>query len=88
MTDQKLGQKFFFAWLVLLLLLTARVLLVTKPGVLLLSVAVVAFTLWASFRLVSSVTEAMWTLAGILAERMVRKPGQRVVSNDTRSKSE
>ena len=88
MTDQKLGQKFFFAWLVLLLLLTARVLLVTKPGVLLLSVAVVAFTLRASFWLVSSVTEAMWMLAGILAERMVRKPAQRVVSNDTRSKSE
>ena len=88
MTDQKLGQKFFFAWLVLLLLLTARVLLVTKPGVLLLSVAVVAFTLRASFWLVSSVTEAMWMLAGILAERMVRKPAQRVVSNDTGSESE
>jgi len=88
MTDQKLGQKFFFAWLVLLLLLTARVLLVTKLGVLLLSVAVVAFTLWASFRLVSRVTEAMWMLAGLLAEKMVRKPAQRVASNDTGAESE
>jgi len=87
MTDQKLGQKFFFAWLVLLLLLTARVLLVTKPGILLLSVAVVAFTLWASFRLVSRVTETMWILAGILAERMVRKSAQKVVSNETGSES-
>ena len=87
MTDQKLGQKFFFAWLVLLLLLTARVLLVTKLGVLLLSVAVVAFTLWASFRLVSRVTETMWMLAGILAERMVCKSAQKAVNNETGSES-
>jgi len=81
MTNQNTGQKFFFARLVILLLLTARVLVVTKPGVLLLSIAVLAFTVWATFRLVGRVTEVMWTLAGVLAEKIVRKPQEKSAEN-------
>jgi len=81
MTNQNTGQKFFFAWLVFLLLLTARVLLVTKPGVLLLSIAVLAFTVWTTFRLVGCVTGVIWTFAGVLAERIVRKPQEKSAEN-------
>ena len=83
MTNQNTGQKFFFTWLALLLLLTARVLLVTKAGVLLLSIAVVIFTVWAAFRLVGFVTDALWTLAGILAEKIVRKPQEKPADNSS-----
>jgi hypothetical protein len=81
MTNQNTGQKFFFAWLVFLLLLTARVLLVTKPGVLLLSIAVLAFTVWTTFRLVGCVTGVIWTFAGVLAEGIVRKPQEKSAEN-------
>ena len=81
MTNQNTGQKFFFAWLVFLLLLTARVLLVTKPGVLLLSIAVLAFTVWTTFRLVGCVTVVIWTFAGVLAERIVQKPQEKSAEN-------
>ena len=58
MLNEKTTQKALFVWLIFLFLLSTRVLLVTKAGVLLLSFVIVAFSIWVAFRLVESAVAA------------------------------
>ena len=76
MLSEKTTQKVLFVWLIFLCLLTTRVLLVTKAGVLLLSLVIVAFSIWVAFRLVESVVAAAWKISGVIASRLMRKPAE------------
>src|SRR5271157_4337565 len=55
MLNEKTTQKVLFVWLILLFLLSARVLLVTKAGAHLISLVIVAFSIWVAFRRVENV---------------------------------
>ncbi len=74
MLNEKTTQKVLFIWLILLFLVTTRVLLVTKAGVLLLSLVIVAFSIWVAFRLVENAVAAAWKISGVIASRLMRKP--------------
>jgi hypothetical protein len=76
MLNEKTTQKFLFAWLILLFLVTTRVLLVTKAGALLVSLVIVAFSIWVAFRLVKNVVAAAWKISGGIASRLIRKPAE------------
>ena len=76
MPSEKTTQKVLFVWLVLLFLATTRVLLVTKAGALLMSLVIVAFSIWVAFRLVENVVAAAWKTSGLIACRLIRKPAE------------
>ena len=76
MINEKTTQKVLFVGLIFLVLLTTRVLLVTKAGVLLLSLVIVAFSIWAAFRLVESAVAAAWKISGGIASRLIPKPAE------------
>jgi ABC-type uncharacterized transport system YnjBCD permease subunit len=76
MLNEKTTQKFLFVWLVFLFLLSTRVLLVTKAGALLVSLLIVAFSIWVAFRLVESAVTAAWNISGVIARRLVQKPAE------------
>ena len=76
MLNEKTTQKFLFVWLILLFLVTTRVLLVTKAGALMVSLVIVAFSIWVAFRLVESAVAAAWKISGVIARRLVRKPAE------------
>src|SRR5271157_1465541 len=76
MLNEKTTQKVLFVWLIFLLLLSTRVLLVTKAGALLMSLLIVAFSIWVAFRLVESVVAAAWKISGVIARRLVQKPAE------------
>ena len=76
MLNEKTTQKFLFAWLILLFLVTTRVLLVTKAGALLVSLVIVAFSIWVAFRLVENVVAGAWKMSGVIASRLMRKPAE------------
>ena len=76
MLNEKTTQKVLFVWLILLFLVTTRVVLVTKAGALLVSLVIVAFSIWVAFRLVESVVAAAWNVSGVIASRLVQKPAE------------
>ena len=76
MLNEKTTQKVLFVWLIFLFLLSTRVLLVTKAGALLVSLVIVAFSIWVAFRLVESVVAAAWKISGFIASRLMRKPAE------------
>ena len=76
MLNEKTTQKVLFVWLILLFLVTTRVLLVTKAGALLVSLVIVAFSIWVAFRLVENVVAAAWKTSGLIACRLIRKPAE------------
>ena len=76
MLNEKTTQKVLFVWLIFLLLLSTRVLLVTKAGALLVSLLIVAFSIWVAFRLVESAVAAAWKISGVIARRLVQKPAE------------
>ena len=76
MINEKTTQKVLFVGLIFLVLLTTRVLLVTKAGVLLLSLVIVAFSIWVAFRLVENVVAGAWKMSGVIASRLMRKPAE------------
>jgi len=76
MPREKAAHKILFAWLICLFLLTTRVLLVTKAGVLLVSLVIAAFSIWVAFRLVESVVATAWKISGVIASRLMRKPAE------------
>jgi len=76
MINEKTTQKVLFAWLIFLFLVTTRVLLVTKAGTLLVSLVIVAFSIWVAFRLVENVVAAAWKISGGIASRLMRKPAE------------
>jgi hypothetical protein len=76
MLNEKTTQKVLFVWLILLFLVTTRVVLVTKAGALLVSLVIVAFSIWVAFRLVETVVAAAWKTSGLIASRLIRKPAE------------
>ena len=74
--SEKTTQKFLFVWLILLFVVITRVLLVTKGGALLVSLVIVAFSIWVAFRLVESAVDAAWKASGFIASRLMRKPAE------------
>jgi hypothetical protein len=76
MLNEKTTQKVLFVWLILLFLVTTRVVLVTKAGALLVSLVIVAFSIWVAFRLVETVVAAAWKISGVIASRLMRKPAE------------
>lgn len=74
MLNEKTTQKVLFVWLIFLFLLSTRVLLLTKAGALLVSLLIVAFSIWVAFRLVESAVAAAWKISGVIARRLVQKP--------------
>ena len=74
MLIEKTTQKVLFVWLIFLFLLTTRVVLVTKAGALLVSLLIVAFSIWIAFLLVENVVAAAWKISGVIASRLMRKP--------------
>jgi len=76
MLNEKATQKVLFVWLILLFLVTTRVVLVTKAGALLVSLLIVAFSIWVAFRLVESAVTATWKISGVIARRLVQKPAE------------
>jgi hypothetical protein len=76
MLNEKTTQKVLFVWLIFLFLLSTRILLVTKAGALLVSLAIVAFSIWVAFRLVESVVAAAWKISGVIVSRLMRKPAE------------
>ncbi len=76
MLNEKTTHKVLFVWLILLFLVTARVVLVTKAGALLVSLVIVAFSIWVVFRLVENAATAAWKISGVIARRLIRKPAE------------
>ena len=76
MLNEKTTQKFLFVWLILLFLVTTRVLLVTKAGALLVSLVIMAFSIWVAFRLVENLVAAAWKISGFIASRLIQKPAE------------
>jgi len=76
MLNEKTTQKVLFIWLIFLFLVTTRVLLVTKAGALLVSVVIVAFSIWVAFRLVERAVAAAWKISDVIACRLIRRPAE------------
>jgi hypothetical protein len=76
MLNEKTTHKVLFVWLIFLFLLTTRILLVTKAGALLVSLVIVAFSIWIAFRLVESMVAATWKISSVIASRLTRKPAE------------
>jgi len=76
MLNGKTTQKVLFVWLIFLFLLSTRMLLVTKAGALLVSLVIVAFSIWVAFRLVETVVATAWKISGVIASRLIRKPAE------------
>ena len=76
MLNEKTTQRVLFVWLILLFLVTTRVVLVTKAGALLVSLLIVAFSIWVAFRLVEVAVAAAWKISGVIARRLVQKPAE------------
>ena len=76
MLNEKTTQMVLFVWLIFLFLLTTRILLATKAGALLVSLLIVAFSIWVAFRLVGNVVAAAWKTSGFIASRLMRKPAE------------
>ena len=76
MLNGKTTQKVLFVWLIFLFLLSTRVLLVTKAGAHLVSVVIVAFTIWVAFRLVERAVATAWKISGVIARWLVQKPAE------------
>jgi ABC-type uncharacterized transport system YnjBCD permease subunit len=76
MLNEKTTHKVLFVWLIFLFLLTTRILLVTKAGALLVSLVIVAFSIWVAFRLVENAVAAAWKISGVIASRLMRKPAE------------
>ena len=76
MLNEKTTRKVLFVWLIFLFLLTTRVLLVTRAGTLLVSLVIVAFSIWVAFRLVENVVAGAWKMSGVIASRLMRKPAE------------
>jgi hypothetical protein len=76
MLGEKTAQKILFVWMIFLFLLSARLLLATRAGVLLGSLVIVGLTLWVTFRMVEHLVAGAWKLSGALAAQLIRKPAE------------
>jgi hypothetical protein len=80
MLGEKTAQKVLFVWMIFLFLLSTRLLLTTRAGVLLGSLVIAGLTLWVTFRMVEHLVAGAWKLSGALAAQLSRKPAEVQVS--------
>ncbi len=73
MLKEKAAHKFLFGWAVLLFVLTIRMLLMTKAGVVLATLVLVGSTAWAAFRLVERCVAFAWRISGVLAKQLFQE---------------
>ena len=76
MLGEKTAQRLLFVWMIFLFLLSARLLLATRAGVLLGSLVIVGLTLWVTFRMVEHLVAGAWKLSGALAAQLSRRPAE------------
>ena len=76
MLGEKTAQRLLFVWMIFLFLLSARLLLATRAGVLLGSLVIVGLTLWVTFRMVERLVAGAWKVCGALAAQLIRKPAE------------
>ena len=76
MLGEKTAQKVLFVWMIFLFLLSARLLLATRAGVLLGSLVIAGLTLWVTFRMVEHLVAGAWKLSGALASQLSRRPAE------------
>jgi len=82
MLREKAAQMVLFAWMVLLCLLTMRMLLTTKSGVLLVGLVIAGFSAWMAFRLVERFVAAAWKISGAVAAQLLQKTVAARVAED------
>src|ERR1035441_3637740 len=76
MLGEKTAQKILFVSMIYLFLLSARLLLATRAGVLLGSLVIAGLTLWVTFRMVEHLVTGAWKLSGALAAQLIRRPAE------------
>ena len=76
MLGEKTAQKLLFVWMIFLFLLSARLLLATRAGVLLGSLVIVGLTFRVTFRMVEHLVAGAWKLSGALAAQLIRRPAE------------
>ena len=73
MQAQNTTQRVLFVGLMFMVVLCARLLVMSRAGAFLFAIAIVIFGLWVSFRMVERLVAAMWSSAGLLAARFLSK---------------
>lgn len=76
MLGEKTAQKVLFVWMIFLFLLSARLLLTTRAGVLLGSLVIAGLTLWVTFRMVEHLVAGAWKVSGAVASSAESQAGR------------
>jgi hypothetical protein len=74
MQAQNTTQRVLFVGLMFMVVLSARLLVMSRAGAFLFAIGIVIFGLCIGFRMVERLVAAMWSLAGSLAARFLSKP--------------
>ena len=88
MQAQNTTQRVLFVGLMFMVVLSARLLVMSRAGAFLLAIAIVIFGLCIGFRMVERLVAAMWSLAGLLAARFLSKPEGAAATHSKRIGSE
>ena len=88
MQAQNTTQRVLFVGLMFMVVLSARLLVMSRVGAFLFAIAIVIFGLWVSFRMVERLVAAMWSLAGLLAARFLSKPEGAAATDSKRLEGE
>jgi hypothetical protein len=74
MQAQNTTQRVLFIGLMFMVVLSARLLVMSRAGAFLFAIVIVIFGLCIGFRMVERLVAVMWSLAGLLAARFLSKP--------------
>jgi len=74
MQAQNTTQRVLFIGLMFMVVLSARLLVMSRAGAFLFAIAIVIFGFCIGFRMVERLVAVMWSLAGLLAARFSSKP--------------
>ena len=88
MQAQNAKQRVLFVGLMFMVVLSARLLVMTRVGAFLLAVVIVICGLCIGFRMVEHMVTGMWGLAGFLAARLFGKPATSTATEPRRLGSE
>jgi hypothetical protein len=88
MQAQSTKQRVLFVALMFMVVLSARLLVLSRVGAFLLAIVVVISGLCIGFRMVERLVAAMWMLAGLMATRFFSKAGETAAIDPNRLGSE
>jgi hypothetical protein len=74
MKGQNPTQRLLFVGLMFMVVLSARLLVMSRVGALLLAIVIVICGFCIGFRMIERLVAAMWTLAGTFATKLCSKP--------------